>query len=82
VVQQLREAFPDAGPYRYAILDHDAKFDADVIAFLKATGYTQRFAQVQAGIAPDGVDIPIANHHSNYPALCTPRIEVVNPLLC
>ena len=26
VVQQLREAFPEAAPYRYAILDHDAKF--------------------------------------------------------
>ena len=38
VVQQLREAFPEAGPYRYAILDHDSKFDADVTAFLKATG--------------------------------------------
>jgi hypothetical protein len=26
VVQQLREAFPEADPYRYMILDHDAKF--------------------------------------------------------
>jgi hypothetical protein len=24
VVQQLREAFPEAGPYRYTILDHDS----------------------------------------------------------
>ena len=24
--KQLREAFPEAAPYRYAILDHDAKF--------------------------------------------------------
>jgi putative transposase len=31
-------AFPEAGPYRYAIFDHDSKFDVDVIAFLKATG--------------------------------------------
>ena len=38
VVQQLREAFPDACPYRYAILDRDSKFDAGVITFLKATG--------------------------------------------
>jgi len=38
VVQQLREAFPDAVRYRYAILDHDSKFDVDVIAFLTATG--------------------------------------------
>jgi len=34
VVQQLREVFPDAGPYRYVIFDHDSKFDADLIAFL------------------------------------------------
>ena len=38
VVWQLREAFPDACPDLYAILDRDSKFDADVITFLKATG--------------------------------------------
>jgi putative transposase len=38
VVQQLREAFPEATPYRYVILDRDSIFDASVIAFLKATG--------------------------------------------
>jgi hypothetical protein len=38
VVQQLREAFPEAGPYRYVILDRDAKFDAEVVAFLQGTG--------------------------------------------
>ena len=38
VVQQLREAFPEVGPYRYVILDRDSKFDATVITFLKATG--------------------------------------------
>jgi putative transposase len=48
VVQQLREAFPEAGPYRYAILDHDSKFDADVIAFLKATGLGPKRTSVQA----------------------------------
>jgi putative transposase len=48
VVQQLREAFPEAGPYRYAILDHDSKFDADVIAFLKATGLRPKRTSVQA----------------------------------
>jgi hypothetical protein len=36
VVQQLREAFPEAGPYRYVILDRDAKFDGEVVAFLKS----------------------------------------------
>ena len=48
VVQQLREAFPEAGPYRYAILDHDSKFDADVVAFLKATGLKPKRTSVQA----------------------------------
>ena len=48
VVQQLREAFPDAGPYRYVILDRDAKFDADVIRFLKATGLQPKRTSVQA----------------------------------
>lgn len=38
VVQQLREAFPEAAPYRYVILDRDSKFDHYVITFLKATG--------------------------------------------
>jgi transposase InsO family protein len=38
VVQQLRETFVEAGPYRYVILDRDSIFNVDVIAFLKATG--------------------------------------------
>ena len=38
VVQQLRETFAEAGPYRYVILDRDSTFDAEVITFLKATG--------------------------------------------
>ena len=46
--KQLREAFPEAAPYRYAILDHDSKFDADVIAFLKATGLEPKRTSVQA----------------------------------
>ena len=46
VVQQLREAFPEVGPSRYAILD--SKFDADVIAFLKATGLRPKRTTVQA----------------------------------
>jgi transposase InsO family protein len=48
VVQQLREAFPEAGPYRYVILDRDSKFDADVIAFLKATGLKPKRTSIQA----------------------------------
>jgi transposase InsO family protein len=42
IVQQLREAFPDCSPYRYAILDRDAKFGADVVDFLKASGITPK----------------------------------------
>ena len=38
VVQQLRATFPEAGSYRYVILDRDAKFDDSVITFLQATG--------------------------------------------
>jgi hypothetical protein len=30
--------FPRLVRYRYAIFDHDSKFDADVIALFKATG--------------------------------------------
>jgi len=48
VVQQLRETFPEAGPYRYVILDRDSKFDADVITFLKATGLTPRRTSIQS----------------------------------
>ena len=48
VVQQLREAFPEAGPYRYVILDRDSKFNADVIQFLKSTGLTPKRTSVQA----------------------------------
>ncbi len=48
VVQQLREAFPEAAPYRYVILDRDSKFDEDVVAFLKATGLKPKRTGVQA----------------------------------
>jgi putative transposase len=48
VMKQLREAFPEAGPYRYVVLDHDSKFDADVIAFLQATGLKPKRTSVQA----------------------------------
>ena len=33
VMQQLREAFPQAAPYRYVILDRDSKFDHEVTCF-------------------------------------------------
>jgi hypothetical protein len=48
VVQQLREAFPDAGQYRYVIMDHDSKFNGDVIAFLEATGLMPKHTSIQA----------------------------------
>ena len=48
VVQQLRETFPEAGLYRYVILDRDSKFDADVITFLKATGLKPTRTSIQS----------------------------------
>jgi transposase InsO family protein len=48
VVQQLREAFPEAGPYRYVILDRDSKLDAPVITFLKATGLKPKRTSIQS----------------------------------
>jgi putative transposase len=38
IVQQLRESFPESGPYRYMILDRDAKFGAEVTDLLTAGG--------------------------------------------
>jgi transposase InsO family protein len=38
ITQQLREAFPESCPYRYAILDRDAKFGKEVIDLLTASG--------------------------------------------
>jgi transposase InsO family protein len=48
VVQQLREAFPEAGPYRYVILDRDSKFDPEAITFLKATGLKPKRTSIQS----------------------------------
>jgi putative transposase len=48
VVQQLRETFPEAGPYRYVILDRDTKFDDEAITFLKATGLEPKRTRVEA----------------------------------
>jgi putative transposase len=49
VVQQLRDVFPgDDGPHRYMLLDNDSTFDANVIAFLKATGLDPTRTGVQA----------------------------------
>ena len=48
VVQQLREAFPEAAPYRYVILDRDSTFNADVITFLKATGLEPKRTSIRS----------------------------------
>jgi putative transposase len=48
VVQQLREAFPEAGLYRYVILDRDSKFGGEVVAFLKATGLKPTRTTIQS----------------------------------
>ena len=44
----MREAFPEVGPYRYAIFDHDSKFDTNVDGFLKATGLEPKRTGLQA----------------------------------
>jgi hypothetical protein len=48
VVQQLRGAFPEAGPYRYAVFDRDATFQEAVVTFLKATGLKPKRTSLQA----------------------------------
>src|SRR5262245_5706536 len=48
VVQQLREAFPEAGSFRYVILDRDTQFDATVITFLKATGLKPKRTSIRS----------------------------------
>ena len=48
VVQQLREAFPEACPYRYAIFDRDSTFNEGVVTFLEATGLKVKQTSVQA----------------------------------
>ena len=48
VVQQLKEAFPEADPYRYVIFDHDSKFNVEVIQLLPATGLQPKRTRIQA----------------------------------
>ena len=42
IVQQLREAFPESCPYRYAILDGDAKFGKEVTDLLTTERHETR----------------------------------------
>jgi putative transposase len=55
VIQQLREAFPDSLPYRYAILDRDTKLDTEVLRMLRSIGLkpkrTSRESPWQNGVA-------------------------------
>lgn len=46
-MQQLRQAFPDPCPYRYVLLDRDAKFGMDVVEFLWSTGLRVLRSSVQ-----------------------------------
>jgi hypothetical protein len=47
VVQQLREAFPEASPYQYAIFDRDSTFNDEVVTFLRVTGLKPKRTSVQ-----------------------------------
>jgi putative transposase len=38
ICQQLREAFPLPGPYKYIVMDRDAKFSDEVLALVKSSG--------------------------------------------
>ena len=51
IVQQLRETCPEAGPYRYVILDRDSKFDADVVAFLERHGSETKTDEYASAVA-------------------------------
>ena len=44
----IARGFPEAGPYRYAILDRDSTFDDEVVNFLKATGLKPKGTGAQA----------------------------------
>ena len=48
IIQQLREAFPEALCDRYAVFDRDSIFNAAVVAFLKSTGLEPKRTSIQA----------------------------------
>jgi hypothetical protein len=52
---KLPAALPEAGRYRYVILDRDAKFDDSETTFLQATGLTPKRTSVQA---PGRMELP------------------------
>jgi hypothetical protein len=49
-VQQLREAFPGSCPYRYAILDGDAKYGQEVTDVLTTGGVKPELAPLPTGV--------------------------------
>ena len=48
VLQQLREAFPEAPPYLHVIFDNDSIFNGEVTAFLKSAGLDPTRTSIQA----------------------------------
>ena len=48
IIQQLREAFPESGRYRYVLFDRDRKFNAEVLSFLESAGLEPKRTSVQA----------------------------------
>ena len=48
VCQQLREAFPDASPFKYAILDRDTKFSAEFLDLLRASGIEPKHTSIRS----------------------------------
>jgi hypothetical protein len=57
VVQQLRQAFPEAGPYRYAIFVRDSIFNAEVVTFLKANTNERPSPLAKMESRKDGLEV-------------------------
>jgi putative transposase len=52
IAQQRSEAFSEPSPYRYAVLDRDAKYGTDVADFLVSSGIKPKRAGFRTIIAP------------------------------
>jgi hypothetical protein len=53
IIQQLREAFPEVGPYRHAIFDHDSTFNDEALSFLKAKACRGSWPSARLEVAED-----------------------------
>src|SRR5450759_1557303 len=53
IIQQLREAFPEAGPYRHAIFDHDSTFNDEALSFPKAKACRGSWPSARLEVAED-----------------------------